>query len=149
MSTYSQMTAAVIADLQGSVPALAAARTYQFEPFFYDAGDPAIACWWESETFGEGPTGSRLVFEVYVLRYWEAAPFEDVTLASSDAEVEALQTLYEAVRDRFLASANLTVAGAMLRLPTQGSSMAAALGEDAFVRGFEIRFAADRFRTIA
>lgn len=140
---------ALITDITTNVAGASTWRLFRYAPFFFDVSVAgSLAVWFQGETQDPtGPTGARWWREEYHLRYWEAAPFEDASLASSDADQEALYVTYEAVRDRLMKTSFQVLGSSSLAQAGGGTLMGAAIGDDAFVRGFELVFTAQRQRS--
>jgi hypothetical protein len=159
MSTFRAVVDAVLDDLQTNVTGLGTEvledRVFRSAQFVYPADAPSLASWFEQEEQeDEGPTGARHYRELYGLRYWEPAPFDDVTMRIDDDAGLVLEDLYEEVRGRFMRvdaqslglSSPLWVLRGKLHkaaeVPEDGS-------EAAFTQGFEIHYWSRRFREFA
>lgn len=127
-------------------------RVFKSPQFVFPATGPSLACWFETEEQDEeGPTGSRLYRELYVLRYWEPAVMDKQNLIPDDAAGLVLEDLYEDVRARLMrVTAQSLGSSTPLWILRGRFHMGGQIPEDGsqgeFTRGFELHFWSRRFR---
>ena len=151
MSRQLDLIKAVLDDLKSQVPDLATVdRTHTEVPFWFPP-ERSLAFWWNGELdpHDEDATGSTLMNEEYVLRYWEPSSWDEHTLERDAEAEEKIRLLFAEVRTRFLSYDSLTgrsqVASFLYVRGAPLHASAGQAGESGLVRGFEMRFLAKRY----
>jgi hypothetical protein len=146
--TWTEIVDAWVTELQNTVPGLADAVVHRYASWSVEAlvaerGERHLAIWPEAEaesleglTTGAGG-GSDLATQSYVVLAWEDASTEGGRLMDDDTANAAWLDLHEAIRARFLTSANLRL-GSSAIMDTR--YRAAAFDMVGLVRTMALRF---------